>query len=115
LVASVKLLDNTYKTEQNGDVRERLLLVRRVLADNEQAARVAEKEFRRSMWWAYEWLNLLIYKMVMDYINTQKEEDWPNIIYLPTLDLYNTLSTMVNDAKGIFLKAALYNMFNRMT
>jgi putative transposase len=56
LVASVKLLDDTYRTEQNGDVRERLLLVRRVLVDNEQAARVAEKEFHRSRWWAYKWL-----------------------------------------------------------
>ncbi|MGB7956152.1 MAG: helix-turn-helix domain-containing protein, partial [Candidatus Nitrosopolaris sp.] len=45
-------------------VRERLLLVRRVLVDNEQAARVdneqaarvAEKEFYRSRWWAYRWL-----------------------------------------------------------
>jgi transposase len=24
--------------------------------DNEQAARVAEKEFYRSRWWAYKWL-----------------------------------------------------------
>ena len=56
MVASVKLLDDTYRTEQNGYVEERLLLVRRVLVDNEQAARVAEKEFHRSRWWAYKWL-----------------------------------------------------------
>jgi transposase len=56
LVSSVKLLDDAYRTEKNGDVRERLLLVRRVLVDNEQTARVAEKEFRRSRWWAYKWM-----------------------------------------------------------
>ena len=56
MVASVKLLDDVYRTEKNVDVRERLLLVRRVLVDNEQAARVAENEFYRSRWWAYKWL-----------------------------------------------------------
>jgi transposase len=56
LVTSAKLLDDVYRTEKNVDVRERLLLVRRVLVDNEQAARVAEKEFYRSRWWAYKWL-----------------------------------------------------------
>jgi len=56
LVSSAKLLDDAYRTEKNGDVRERLLLVRRVLVDNEQTARVAEKEFRRSRWWAYKWM-----------------------------------------------------------
>ncbi|MDQ6863640.1 MAG: leucine zipper domain-containing protein [Thermoproteota archaeon] len=56
VAASVKLLDDTFRTEKNVDVRERLLLVRRVLVDNEQAARVAEKEFHRSRWWAYKWL-----------------------------------------------------------
>ena len=53
---SVKLLDDAYRTEKNAEVRERLLLVRRVLVDNMQAARVAENEFRRSRWWAYKWL-----------------------------------------------------------
>ena len=56
MVASVKLLDDAYRTEKNVDVRERLLLVRRMLVDNEQAARVAENEFYRSRWWAYKWL-----------------------------------------------------------
>jgi len=31
LVSSAKLLDDAYRTEKNGDARERLLLVRRVL------------------------------------------------------------------------------------
>jgi transposase len=56
LVSSAKLLDDVYRTEHNGDVRERLLLVRRVLVDNEQTARVAENEFHRSRWWAYKWV-----------------------------------------------------------
>ena len=56
MVASAKLLDYAYRTEKNVDVRERLLLVRRVLVDNKQAARVAENEFYRSRWWAYKWL-----------------------------------------------------------
>ena len=49
-------MDDAYRTEKNVDVRERLLLVRRVLVDNERAARVAENEFYRSRWWAYKWL-----------------------------------------------------------
>ena len=56
MVSSAKLLDDAYRTEHNGDVRERLLLVRRVLEDNEQTARVAENEFYRSRWWAYKWV-----------------------------------------------------------
>ena len=56
MVSSAKLLDDTYRTEKNVDVRERLLLVRRVLVDNEQTARVAENEFHRSRWWAYKWV-----------------------------------------------------------
>jgi transposase len=51
-----KLLDDAYRIEQNGDARERLLLVRRVLVDNEQTARVAKNEFDRSRWWAYKWM-----------------------------------------------------------
>ena len=44
MVSSAKLLDDAYRTEKNVDVRERLLLVRRVLVDNEQISRVAENE-----------------------------------------------------------------------
>ena len=42
--------------EKDADVRERILLVRRVRVNNEIAAMVAEKEFHRSRWWAYKWL-----------------------------------------------------------
>jgi putative transposase len=56
LVSSAKLLDDAYRTEKNVDVRERLLLVRRVLVDNEQISRLAENELHRSRWWAYKWV-----------------------------------------------------------
>lgn len=56
MVTAVKLLDAAYRIEKDADVRERLLLVRRILVDNEQAASVAEEELHRSRWWAYKWL-----------------------------------------------------------
>lgn len=56
MVTSARLLDDAYRTEKDVNVRERLLLVRRVRIDNEEAASVAEKEFHRSRWWAYKWL-----------------------------------------------------------
>ena len=40
LVASAKLLDEACRTEKNADVPERLLLVRRVRVDDEEAALV---------------------------------------------------------------------------
>jgi len=51
LVTSARLLDDAYRTEKydDVDVRERLVLVRRVLVDNEEeTASTAEKEFHRS-------------------------------------------------------------------
>jgi putative transposase len=56
LDVSAKLLNDVYRTEKDADVRERLLLVRRVREDKEVAATVAEREFHRSRWWAYKWL-----------------------------------------------------------
>jgi transposase len=59
LVTSARLLDDAYRTEKDDDVdvRERLVLVRRVRIDNEEeAASAAEKEFYISRWWAYKWL-----------------------------------------------------------
>ena len=56
MVASAKLLNEACKTEKNADVLKRLLLVRRVRVDDEEAASIAEKEFHRSRWWAYKWL-----------------------------------------------------------
>jgi len=55
LVTSARLLDDAYRTEKDDDVdvRERLLFVRRVRIDNEEEeeeASAAEKEFHRSRW-----------------------------------------------------------------
>ena len=49
-------LSQAYRNEKDADVRERILLIRRVQIDKEEAASVAEKELHRSRWWAYKWL-----------------------------------------------------------
>ncbi len=43
--------------ETDADVKERILLVRRVRIDGLEASKVAEKELHKSRWWAYKWLN----------------------------------------------------------
>jgi hypothetical protein len=64
LLPSVKLLDDAYRTEKNVDVRERLLLVRRVLVDNEQAARVALSDNLHGMESVESWRHGHIYYAV---------------------------------------------------
>lgn len=49
-------LENVYRHESDADVRERILLVRRVMIDREEAASVAELELHRSRGWAYKWM-----------------------------------------------------------
>jgi transposase len=54
---SSEQLNNAYKKEIDSDVKERILLVRRVRIDGHQASnKVAEIELHRSRWWAYKWL-----------------------------------------------------------
>jgi transposase len=53
---SVAVLNDAYRNEKDVNIRERILLVRRVRMDNKEAASVSEKEFHRSRWWAYKWL-----------------------------------------------------------
>jgi len=48
-------LDNAYKRESNANVRERILLVRRIISDG-QNIRMISKELHRSIAWAYKWL-----------------------------------------------------------
>ena len=55
--ASPEQLDRAYKMETDADVKERILLVRRVRIDSMEASKVAEKELHKSRWWAYKWLN----------------------------------------------------------
>jgi len=48
-------LNNAYKREVDANVRERILLIRRIMSDD-QDIRVVSKELHRSMAWAYKWL-----------------------------------------------------------
>ena len=48
------LLDKAYKDERDAIVRERILLVRRVLSDKQDIESVA-RELHRSRSWAYKW------------------------------------------------------------
>ena len=50
-------LNNTYRQETNADVKERILLVRRVRIEGHEASKIAEKELHKSRWWAYKWLD----------------------------------------------------------
>ena len=51
-------LNNAYKKETNADVKERILLVRRVRIEGHEASKIAEKELHKSRWWgAYKWLD----------------------------------------------------------
>ena len=47
-------LDKSYRQESNPDVRERILLVRRIVEDNQHIEDVA-KELHRCRAWAYKW------------------------------------------------------------
>lgn len=49
-------LNNAYKKEKDVDVKERILLVRRVRFDGMEASKVAERELNKTRWWAYKWL-----------------------------------------------------------
>jgi transposase len=53
---SVAVLNDAYRNEKDANIRERILLVRRVRMDKKEAASVSEKEFHRFRWWAYKWL-----------------------------------------------------------
>ncbi|MFZ0893225.1 MAG: leucine zipper domain-containing protein [Candidatus Nitrosopolaris sp.] len=56
MIHSGKQLDYAYRYESHANVRERILLLRRVRIDNQEAASVAELELHRSRGWAYKWL-----------------------------------------------------------
>ena len=57
LVSINAILNNAYKKEKDANIKERILLVKRVKIDKEEAASVAENELNRSRWWAYKWLH----------------------------------------------------------
>ena len=55
---SSEQINNAYKKETDSDVKERILLVRRVRFDGQQeASKVAERELHKTRWWAYKWLS----------------------------------------------------------
>ena len=43
--------------KKKANIKERILLVKRVKIDKQEAASVAENELNRSRWWAYKWLH----------------------------------------------------------
>lgn len=50
-------IQQAYRTEKDGSVKERILLVKRVRFDNMEASKVAERDLNRTRWWAYKWLS----------------------------------------------------------
>jgi transposase len=56
LIRSGKELDDAYGHQPDANVRERILLLRHVRIDKQEAASVAELELHRSRGWAYKWL-----------------------------------------------------------
>jgi putative transposase len=55
-VTTSTVLDNAYKHESDANVRERILLVRRIISDGEDIVLVSKEELHRSKAWAYKWL-----------------------------------------------------------
>lgn len=54
--SSITSLDSAYKHELDVDVKERILLVRRVMSDGKEVVTICEEELHRSKAWAYKWL-----------------------------------------------------------
>ncbi len=54
--SSSRQIQQVYRTEKDGDIKERIFLVRRVKFDGMEASKVAEREIHKSRWWAYKWL-----------------------------------------------------------
>ena len=55
MIAST-VLDYAYKHESNANVRERILLVRRTISDDQDIVLVSKEELHRSRAWAYKWV-----------------------------------------------------------
>lgn len=49
------VLDGAYRHETDADVKERILLVRRVRVDGRDVEEVSKKELHRSRAWGYKW------------------------------------------------------------
>ena len=55
-ISSEKILNDAYRHESDADIRERILLVRRVRSEGKNVTDVAKNELHRSRAWAYKWL-----------------------------------------------------------
>ena len=55
MIAST-VLDSVYKHESDANVRERILLVRRIMSDGQDIVLVSKEELHKSRDWAYKWL-----------------------------------------------------------
>jgi putative transposase len=56
VIASIDILDHAHRRELDASVKERILLVRRVVCDGKEVACVSGEELHRSKAWAYKWL-----------------------------------------------------------
>ena len=54
---SRRQLDSVYRKETNANIKERILLVKRVRYDKQEAANTAETELGKTRTWAYKWLH----------------------------------------------------------
>ena len=54
---SRRLLDSFYRKETNANIKERILLVKRVRYDKQEAASASETELGKTRTWAYKWLH----------------------------------------------------------
>jgi putative transposase len=54
---SRRQLDSVYRKEINANIKERIILVKRVRYDKQKAANTAETELGKTRTWAYKWLH----------------------------------------------------------
>jgi putative transposase len=54
---SHRQIDSVYRKETNANIKERILLVKRVRFDKQEAANTAEIELGKTRTWAYKWLH----------------------------------------------------------
>ena len=54
---SRRQLVSIYRKEKNANIKERILLVKRVKYDKQEAATTAETELGKTRTWAYKWLH----------------------------------------------------------
>jgi hypothetical protein len=80
-------LDSAYKHESDVDMKERILLVRRVMSDGKELATVCKEELHRSKAWAYKW-----YKRYCESINREYIYIYDNI---QIMSLFNDSSIIV--------------------